>query len=585
MRRTAYYFGYRLLAGLLIAIMLLGSVGEVSYAAEIVDNGVQEIEEVYGHEEESVSQSEDVTNPEESGAVTNTDENLDTEENLDASLQESEAQEENSEEEGTPESEDSEVVNPEEESVPESDEIVNSEDESAPENDEDVTPENEIVNRDENSEDVFAPSDETQEEPEEESGLDESISEEAKAIDINTDAEKTESTEAEEIMMATVDLSDFILQEGGFPTEESVLTDSPVVFFASEQSNVTAEISARLLNAYENYVTEVDLSSYEITADEFTPIITDVFNSSPRLFYVKGEYTPYVNTSTGYIVKVVLSYYYDKSTAEQMQSDFDSAITLALSGVNSNWSDLEKTLYLNEYLARNCQYDYDYEKYTAYNALVDRMCVCQGYALAYSLLAEEMGLNCEVVSSRSLNHAWNMVEVNDNYYNVDVTWNDPMPNLPGQSKHIYFMKSTAHYESDDVGHCSEQDWQVTGGWEADYASATNYDTYFWDSLTTGFDYINGYWYAFDGDDEIVKYTCNGTGLSKSGTVLTITDIWYASETSYYTNKFVGTGSYGGLLYYSTDDEIYTWNPGTGETTRIYVMPEEEKELGCIYGKE
>lgn len=40
-----------------------------------------------------------------------------------------------------------------------------------------------------------------------------------------------------------------------------------------------------------------------------------------------------------------------------MREEYDAAVNTALQGVAASWSDMEKLLYLNDYLARNCEYD------------------------------------------------------------------------------------------------------------------------------------------------------------------------------------------------------------------------------------
>ena len=67
------------------------------------------------------------------------------------------------------------------------------------------------------------------------------------------------------------------------------------------------------------------------------------------------------------------------------------------------------------------------EKFNAYNALVEGCCVCQGYSLAYKYLIDKLNkdFNCEIITSKVNNHAWNMVTLDGKKYYVDVTWDDP----------------------------------------------------------------------------------------------------------------------------------------------------------------
>lgn len=59
--------------------------------------------------------------------------------------------------------------------------------------------------------------------------------------------------------------------------------------------------------------------------------------------------------------------------------------------------------------------------------------VCEGYARAFKVLCDEVGIPCVLVDGHAKNsadsdgeaHMWNYVQMGDNWYAVDVTWNDP----------------------------------------------------------------------------------------------------------------------------------------------------------------
>lgn len=58
--------------------------------------------------------------------------------------------------------------------------------------------------------------------------------------------------------------------------------------------------------------------------------------------------------------------------------------------------------------------------------------VCEGYAKAFQVLCAAKNIPCVLVSGTGVTskgsgpHMWNSVQVNDTWYGVDVTWNDPM---------------------------------------------------------------------------------------------------------------------------------------------------------------
>ena len=63
-----------------------------------------------------------------------------------------------------------------------------------------------------------------------------------------------------------------------------------------------------------------------------------------------------------------------------------------------------------------------HEDHTAYGGVIKGTTVCQGYATTIYALCKTMGVNARVVTSSF--HAWNIVQIDGKYYNVDATWGD-----------------------------------------------------------------------------------------------------------------------------------------------------------------
>ena len=397
------------------------------------------------------------------------------------------------------------------------------------------------------------------------------------------------SVEAEQEPVS-VDISENLLQEGGLLAEtvNEANDEDEVLVYQSIDEETFKKVEATLLSAYDSFATECDLSAYKILTSEISSVVGDVLNTNPRYFYVYGGFSYY--TDGTYVTRLVIKYDYEQAIAEPMLEAFDEAVAVAVEGADESWTEMEKALYINDYLARNCEYDTTYARefrYTAYGVLVNKVAVCQGYAEAFVVLANELGLNCEVVTSESINHAWNMVEINDKYYQVDATWNDPVNDRIGRARHIYFMKSTAHFQTTDGSystHYEEDDWEVTGGWDDSYANDTTYDTYFWNSVDMGFDYVDGEWYGFNGS-AIARYDCDGTDFTQEEALKTITDTWYVwgGTSSYWPKKYVGVGAFDKRYYYSTKTAIYQLDLSDYTSDLIYELTDTEKATGYIYG--
>jgi len=85
-----------------------------------------------------------------------------------------------------------------------------------------------------------------------------------------------------------------------------------------------------------------------------------------------------------------------------------------------------------------------------YGAFVENQVVCEGYAKAFKYIMDDLNIECILVSGVATNssgkeeaHMWNYVKLNDSWYGIDVTWDDPIINggtYKNNLRHDYFLK-------------------------------------------------------------------------------------------------------------------------------------------------
>lgn len=103
---------------------------------------------------------------------------------------------------------------------------------------------------------------------------------------------------------------------------------------------------------------------------------------------------------------------------------------------NTVWQDTmsveDKIKEIHNYIINNSKYDKDrsdknivkYKSDTAYGSLLEGYSLCGGYTDAMELFLEDLGIKSYKVSSE--NHVWNAVNLNNNWYHLDLTWDDPI---------------------------------------------------------------------------------------------------------------------------------------------------------------
>lgn len=100
--------------------------------------------------------------------------------------------------------------------------------------------------------------------------------------------------------------------------------------------------------------------------------------------------------------------------------------TIKVNGISRH----EKLKSIHDYLANNIVYDDTIKEpniYDSYGALINGVCVCEGYAEALKLLCDREKIPCITVMGTGNGgaHKWNMVQMEDGeWYTVDPTWDD-----------------------------------------------------------------------------------------------------------------------------------------------------------------
>lgn len=122
-------------------------------------------------------------------------------------------------------------------------------------------------------------------------------------------------------------------------------------------------------------------------------------------------------------------------------------------------SDYDKVKEIHDYIINRVTYDESLTKPSAYSAMVDKSTTCQGYStLAYRMLTD-VGIDTRIIKghANSTPHMWNIVKVDNEWYNIDLTWDDPV-SLSGEEvlRYDFFLKS----ERDFTGHIRNPEYEM-----------------------------------------------------------------------------------------------------------------------------
>lgn len=185
----------------------------------------------------------------------------------------------------------------------------------------------------------------------------------------------------------------------------------------------------------------IDISAFPDAAD--TERVVDAFYEAqyqnPLVLGVRGGS---IDTEKRILY---VEYDFEKELTAKKQEEIKERVAEIISEIiTEDMTDAQKGNAINEWLCKNAVYDNDalanaekysftkvdesfYDSFTAYGILLDGVGVCASYSAAYKLLADAAGLNSVVVTGYldgSVPHAWNKVQLDNQWYVVDATNND-----------------------------------------------------------------------------------------------------------------------------------------------------------------
>ena len=316
--------------------------------------------------------------------------------------------------------------------------------------------------------------------------------------------------------------------------------------------DVKAALEERLIAAWENMDEEVQLyPDIQIHKNDIVAYFSDIFFENPKYYYVVRSFSGTTN-SAGYMGKLTKLSYTVESMDEVKETwaEIDKATEEILLYISPDMTDFEKIMTVHDYMDLHYVYDINDMDQT-YLIMLDRVGVCAAYAEAFQHMMNILGIESSLVKSEEMGHIWNIVKVDGNWYHVDITWDDPVPDQFGVVGHEYMFLSEKAIR--EMGHT---------GFDATYfANKPKYDKADGRDDCGSIVTVDGIMYYIEGNNLIdeegnIIYESLDGGDGE----------WSVSQTSHVPDVVrAGLGEINGVLYFNTDTGIYAYNPKTKET--------------------
>ena len=144
-------------------------------------------------------------------------------------------------------------------------------------------------------------------------------------------------------------------------------------------------------------------------------------------------YNSYKYLETNYDKVGKIEIVVEKTYSDKKIKEIDKKVNYIIDNVIGKEKDLNTQIKLaHDYIINNTKYDSNrsdnnisnYDSDTAYGALVEGYALCGGYTDSMAIILSELGVHNFKIASD--NHIWNAVYMDNNWYHLDLTWDDPV---------------------------------------------------------------------------------------------------------------------------------------------------------------
>ena len=345
---------------------------------------------------------------------------------------------------------------------------------------------------------------------------------------------------------------------------------SSITTYSTEYSEDEARtiIGQRLKNAFLNGDSEVSIADLNLSTDKLSFVC---FLRYYFPFISNGAELDRVSSRNNILTKIYISNTMTLDETKNYFNALDQEVSSILSLVSDDMDDVEKAMVIHDYLVNYCKYqlhDFDDDTFRSGGILFRKTGVCQAYTYAYQYIMNQLGMECYVVVSSNMNHAWNIINIDQHYYHVDVTWDDPIYDNFGRVKHLYFLLS-----DEAIKNSKHYDWDRT-----DLKCDDNkYDEYYWKDAISPIIY-DGENTFFTKEDGIYKRNKK----TQDETLIKVCDKWkvFDSDSACWVGNYSGLFMKNHYLYYNTSSQIRCMDEN-GENDKEVYTP--DISTGLVYG--
>lgn len=235
-----------------------------------------------------------------------------------------------------------------------------------------------------------------------------------------------------------------------YAAESKSLEKQMLPYHYSKLSDTGKAVYLQLRKAALNH--EKSFTYKKALDQDLVSLISDIiFYEDSLAFNVKGvSYVIYQGQNK---TEFDLSYSFNQESADKMMKKMDAVAEKVISKFDEDTSTYNKILYIHDYIVGNTVYDESLNSaHSAYGSMIVGKSVCEGYARAFGYICSKAGIKTVNVVGRATaddghteNHMWNRVYLKKQWYDIDLTWDDPVMPYVENKSYKYFLPGSATF--------------------------------------------------------------------------------------------------------------------------------------------
>ncbi len=233
------------------------------------------------------------------------------------------------------------------------------------------------------------------------------------------------------------------------PDTSSLFTDYTRKWAYNQLNSAQQVVYARLFESAKNNTGDINVTDLNLSVDDTTKAYWAFDYDNANFLTLGSGYSYSYDTSTGDVVSIAINY--GRSSGNVPSSQFETTAQAVIAEAQQMGSDYERLKYIHDWIVNNTSYSNNgtASRNEADGPVVYGQAVCEGYSKAFMYFAQSLGYECVCVAGYADgDHMWNMVKVEDTWYHVDVTWDDPISSSGPTLRYNYFLvgDSTIGYD-------------------------------------------------------------------------------------------------------------------------------------------